>query len=110
MDIKTAMQGLPGDLAELSTTLPGQTEPAYYKPMTLGLSDKIARRINAGAVQGDGEKLAITLALCVLDKDGNRVFDDGDIRMLMERVPQQLLLDIVNEVNEPPDIEAAEGN
>jgi len=110
MDMKQAMSGLALELTEINTQIPGQTEPAYYKPMTLGASDKIARFIKKKGVEGDGQKLAITVIQSVCDAEGKPLFTMGDERMLLQSVPQQILIDIVNEISSTPDIEAAEGN
>ena len=110
MDIKQALQNFDLRLTEIKTRLPGQDEPAYYKPVTLAQSDRINAMIDADGAQGDGAKLALTIMECVLDKDGAKVFDLGDKGFLLNQVPQSVLLDIVNEISATPSIEDAEGN
>lgn len=110
MDIKQALKGLELDLREIKTRLPGQTEPAWFKPLTLQVSDRIARQVNMLDHPTDGDKLVITVVTCVLDKDGKPVFDKGDKQFLHSRVPQDILIDIVNEIGENSSLEDAEGN
>ena len=110
MDLKQALQEFSCELKELKTRLPGQTVPAYYKPLTLAKSDRIQQKIEAGKVQSDGAKLVITLVECLLDADGKRIFDAGDKNWLQTQVPQNVLIDLVNEISGVMSIEDAGGN
>ena len=111
MNIKEAMQGIALDLIELSILLPGQTEPAYYKPMTLAMSDKIEAQCRAKGDASPGYKLATSIVLCLVDQDGDAIFSAADKNLLMSKVPQSVLIDIVNEMSgDVPTLEEAEGN
>ena len=111
MNIKEAIRAQALDLIEMQTRLPGQTEPVYFKPMTLAMSDRIERECSAKGDAAFGYKLATSLVLCVLDKNGNRVFDAGDKHALMNEVPQDKLVEMCNEISgSPPSLEDAEKN
>lgn len=110
MDLKAALQQQENEPIEIKTRIQGQTEPAYYKPMTLADHDKIQRTIKVDGKGSEGAALAITLIQKVIDKKGQKLFKPGDKDWLMNSVPQGVLLDIVNEISRVPTIEEAEKN
>jgi len=100
-------------LRELKTRIPGQDEPAYCRPMTLADHDKIGAVSAAQAGTGEvtqGLTLAVTVIHKVCDAEGNKLFTHGDKTLLMERVDNRVIVDLVNEIAEPMSLEDAEGN
>jgi hypothetical protein len=110
MDMKEAAQAYALELTEIKTRLPGQDTPAYYKPATLAHSAKLNRRMKAEGVTEDAEKLAVTFIESVLDAEGKPLFDRKDRHFVMNGIPQDVILDIVNEISSSTTIEDAEGN
>ena len=109
MDFKAALAGYEAELVPLKAQLPGQTEPVYYRTMSVAMGDRVARKTKAAGNIEDGEKLAIVLVECLLDKDGNRLLDASDKQAMMQ-LPVGLMVDMVNEIQATPSIEDAEGN
>lgn len=111
MDLLTALKATSLDLIPLKTEVKGQTETAYYKPMTLADHDKIKRFVMAEGGQGsDGLALALTVIHKVMDKDGKKVFSMKDKNFLMNGIPNSILVALVNEMAAEIDLEEAEGN
>jgi hypothetical protein len=101
------------ELRELQTRVPGQDELAYSYPVTLAETDMIAYK--AKKLSGDGEPsqgltLALTVITKVVDAEGNPIFNDGDRTLLMKKVPQETIIDLVNEMAASVTIEESEGN
>ena len=94
--LKQPSQLVPFDVSEWSCTV-------YFRPNTLAetqhLNEKI-KKLKGTESEKTIQIIQITLAQCILDENGERVFtDDADIEMLMS-LPLPTLRRLINKLNE----------
>jgi hypothetical protein len=113
MDMLEAAQAVKIELTVLKTKFPGQTEPAYFKPLSLAESDRLARfiKLEGGDDASDGDRVALTFIDRIVDATGKKIFKPSHKTMLLEKIPLHFLVDSVNEISSSvPTIEEAEKN
>lgn len=110
MDIKEALQKYQDQpLIKLASDV-GQSQPAYYRPITLADHDKVKRHMKAANTESEGVSLVLTIIFKMLDGTGKPIFGIDDKKWLLEKVPQMILAEIVNEMAAVTSIEDAEKN
>jgi hypothetical protein len=78
--------------------------------MTLADHDKVRRLMELEGGASEGLALAVHIIHKVVDKDGKKLFTMGDKTLLMQKVPNSILVAITNEISAEIDLDQAAKN